>query len=69
MSKEKTYTVLWGMCKATYYVVKAENEEQAIERSGFDYEPNEDWAVETYEDGLVAENCHYAEVTCEEEDE
>ena len=26
--KEKTYTVLWGMCTATYYVVKAEDEEE-----------------------------------------
>ena len=28
MKKEKTYTVLWGMCTATYYVVKAEDEEE-----------------------------------------
>ena len=27
MSKEKTYTVLWGMCTATFYVVKAEDED------------------------------------------
>ena len=32
--KEKTYTVLWGMCTATYYVVKAQDEDEAIERSG-----------------------------------
>ena len=56
MSKEKTYTVLWGMCTATYYVVKAEDEDQAIERSGFDYDPDEDWAIETYEGDLVPEN-------------
>ncbi len=66
MNKEKTYKVLWGMCKATYYVVKAESEEQAIERSGFDYDPDENWAVKTYEDRLIPENCHYAEVEEEE---
>tara|TARA_R100000406_G_scaffold48479_1_gene32601 strand:+ start:244 stop:459 length:216 start_codon:yes stop_codon:yes gene_type:complete len=68
MKKEKTYTVLWGMCTATYYVVKAENEDQAIERSGYDYEPDEDWAIETYEDGIVVENCHFAEVECNDEE-
>ena len=69
MKKEKTYTVLWGMGTATYYVVKAENEDQAIERSGYDYEPDEDWAIETYEDGIVVENCHFAEVECNDEEE
>jgi len=69
MKKEKTYTVLWGMCTATYYVVKAQDEDEAIERSGFDYDPDEDWAIETYEGDLVPENCHYAEVTCEDEEE
>ena len=57
------------MCPATYYVVKAENEDQAIERSGYDYEPDEDWAIETYEDGIVVENCHFAEVECNDEEE
>ena len=28
MAKEKTYTVLWGMCTATYYVVKAQDEDE-----------------------------------------
>ena len=69
MKKEKTFTVLWGMCTATYYVVKAEDEDQAIERSGLDYDSDEDWAIETYEKGLVPENCHYAEVTCEDEED
>jgi len=67
--KEKTYTVLWGMCTATYYVVKAQDEDEAIERSGLDYDPDEDWAIESYEKDYVPENCHYAEVTCEEEEE
>ena len=67
--KEKTFTVLWGMCTATYYVVKAKNEDEAIERSGLDYDPDEDWAIESYEQGYVPENCHYAEVTCEDEEQ
>ena len=46
--KEKTYTVLWGMCNATYYVVKAKNEDEAVDRSGYNYDPDEEWAVETY---------------------
>ena len=69
MKKEKTYTVLWGMCTATYYVVKAEDEDQAIDRSGLDYDPDEEWAIETYEKDYVPENCHYAEVTCEDKEE
>ena len=69
MKKEKTYTVLWGMCTATYYVVKAQDEDEAIERSGLDYDPDEDWAIESYEKDYVSENCHYAEVTCEDEEE
>ena len=40
--KEKTYTVLWGMCNATYYVVKAEDEDEAVDRSGYNYDPDED---------------------------
>ena len=31
--------------------------------------PDEDWAIETYEGDLVPENCHYAEVTCEDKEE
>ena len=30
---------------------------------------DEEWAVETYENGLVVENCHWAETTCEDEEE
>ena len=67
--KEKTYTVLWGMCNATYYVVKAIDEDEAVDRSGYNYDPDEDWAVETYENGLVIENCHWAETTCEDKEE
>ena len=66
--KQKTYKVLWGMCRATYYVVKADNEEQAIERSGFNYEPDEDWAVKTYEREYVGENCHHASTWIYEEE-
>jgi len=67
--KEKTYKVLWGMCFATYYEVKASSEEEAIERSGYNYDSSEEWAIDTWEDDLVAENCHYAEITCEEDGE
>ena len=69
MKKEKTYTVLWGMCTATYYVVKAKDRDEAIDRSGYDYDPDEDWAIQTYEDGLVVENCHFAEVECNDEED
>ena len=62
MKKEKTYTVLWGMCTATYYVVKAQDEEQAYDRSGYNYDPDEDWAVDSWEDGYVDGSCTYAEV-------
>ena len=68
MTKDKTYKVLWGMCTATYYVVKAKDEEEAQERSGFNYDPDESWAIETYEKGFIGENCHWAETTCEEEE-
>ena len=47
--KEKTYTVLWGMCTATYYVVNAEDEDQAIERSGFDYDPDKSYPLQLAE--------------------
>ena len=45
--KEKTYTVLWGMCNATYYVVKAKDEDEAVDRSGYNYDPDEKWAIES----------------------
>ena len=57
------------MCNATYYVVKAKDEDEAVDRSGYNYDPDEEWAVETYENGLVVENCHWAETTCEDEEE
>ena len=67
--KEKTYTVPWGMCTATYYVVKAKDEDEAVDRSGYNYDSDEEWAVDRYENGLVIENCHWAETTCEDEEE
>lgn len=60
--KEKTYKVLWGMTVATYYKVKASSEEEAIERSGNDYDPDEEWAIETWEEGYVDGGCNYAEI-------
>ena len=57
------------MCNATYYVVKAKDEDEAVDRSGYNYDPNEEWAVETYDNGLVIESCHWAETTCEDEEE
>ena len=59
---QKTYKVLWGMTTATYYLVKADSEDQAIERTGYDYDPDEDWAVDSWEDGYVDGSCTYAEV-------
>ena len=63
----KTYEVKIPMCLVG--TVKAKNEDEAIERSGLDYDPDEDWAIESYEKDYVPENCHYAEVTCEDEEE
>ena len=63
------YYEIWGMCTATYYVVKAKDEEEAYDRSGYNYDPDEDWAIDTYEKGLVSENCHWAETICEDEEE
>ena len=51
MKKEKTYTVLWGMCTATYYVVKAEDEDQAVERA-YDYDEDKSWALGTWDEGV-----------------
>ena len=59
---QKTYKVLWGMTTATYYLVKADSEDQAIERTGYDYAPEEDWAVDSWEEGYVDGSCTYAEV-------
>jgi len=60
--KEKTYKVLWGMTTATYYLVKADSEDQAIERTGYGYDSSEDWAVDSWTDGYVDGCCDYAEV-------
>ena len=60
--KEKTYEVLWGMTVATYYKVKASSEDEAIERSGLDYDKDEEWAIDKWEEGYVATSCDYAEV-------
>ena len=37
--------------------------------NGFDYDPDEEWAIQTYEGDYVPENCHYADITCEDEEE
>ena len=63
--KKIAYAFFHG-CRVDF---KYKDEDEAIERSGFDYNPDEEWAIETYEKGLVPENCHYAEVTCEDEEE
>ena len=61
--KEKTYKVLWGMTTATYYLVKADSEDQAIKRTGSDYDPMADWAVDSWEEGSTFDSsCTYAEV-------
>ena len=43
--------------------------EEAYDRSGYNYDPDENWAIDTYENGLVSENCHWAETTCEDGEE
>ena len=45
------------------------DEDEAYDRSGYNYDPDADWAIDTYENGLVSENCHWAETTCEDEEE
>ena len=65
----KTYQIKWFGTIYKTVELQATNEDEAIERSGLDYDPDEDWAIETYEKDYVPENCHYAEVTCEDEEE
>lgn len=60
--KERTYQVLWGMTVATYYKVKASSEEEAIERSGYNYDSGEDWAIDEWEDGYVDGACCYSDI-------
>ena len=67
--KEKTFRVLMAETHSQYYEVKAKDEDEAIDRSGFDYDPDEDWAIQTYEGDYVPENCHYADITCEDKEE
>ena len=62
MTKEKTYQVLWGMTVATYYKVKASSEDEAIERSGYNYDSAEKWAIDKWEDGYVDGGCNYADI-------
>ena len=50
------------MTTATYYIVKADSEEEAIERTGYDYDPDEDWAIDSWEEGYVDDGCTYAEI-------
>ena len=50
-----------------YYHIEAKDEDEAVDRSGYNYDPDEDWAIKTYENGLVIENCHWAETTCEDD--
>ena len=65
--KEKTYQVLWGMTVATYYKVKASSEDEAIERSGLDYDKDEEWAIDKWEEGYEGSACSYS--TIEEVDD
>jgi len=62
MTKEKTYQVLWGMTVATYYKVKASSEDEAIERSGCDYDEDEEWALGTWEEGYESGGCAYSDI-------
>ena len=57
-------TDIWEeICKEQYF------EDEAYDRSGYNYDPDENWAIDTYENGLVSENCHWAETTCEDGEE
>ena len=66
--KEKTYEVLWGMTVATYYKVKASSEEEAIERSGPDYDKDAEWAIDKWEEGYEGSACSYSDIEEVEDD-
>ena len=66
--KEKTYEVLWGMTVATYYKVKASNEDEAIERSGPDYDKDAEWAIDKWEEGYEGSACSYSDIEEVEDD-
>ena len=60
--KERTYEVLWGMTVATYYKVKASSEDEAIERSGPDYDKDAEWAIDKWEEGYEGSACSYSNI-------
>tara|TARA_R100000655_G_scaffold8280_1_gene21685 strand:+ start:193 stop:612 length:420 start_codon:yes stop_codon:yes gene_type:complete len=66
--KEKTYEVLWGMTVATYYKVKASSEDEAIERSGPDYDKDAEWAIDKWEEGYEGSACSYSDIEEVEDD-
>ena len=66
--KEKTYEVLWGMTVATYYKVKASSQDEAIERSGPDYDKDAEWAIDKWEEGYEGSACAYANIEEVEDD-
>ena len=69
MSYTKNETALLNLISNINNQFSYIGEDEAVDRSGYNYDPDEEWAVETYENGLVVENCHWAETTCEDEEE
>ena len=50
MCKEKTYRVAIAESHSQYYLVKAKDADQATERA-FNFDENQDWAIETWDAG------------------
>ena len=49
--KEKTFRVLMAETHSQYYEVKAEDEDQAVERA-YSYDEDKYWALETWDEGV-----------------
>ena len=60
MSKEKTYRVAMAELHSQYYVVKAKDADQATERA-YNFDENQDWAIETYDDGVETQDHAFTE--------
>ena len=51
MAKLKTFRVLMAETHAQYYEVRAEDEDQAVERA-YDYDEDKSWALGTWDEGI-----------------
>ena len=60
MSKEKTFKVAMAELHSQYYVVKAVDEDQAFVRA-YNYDENEEWALDTYDAGIESQEHAFTE--------